>query len=138
MKNKVACFSSGRDDWKTPKALYKSLNEEFAFDFDPCPQYPPFDGLHIDDWGQRNFINPPFGNWQRWIEKGFEEFQKGKLCVFLLASRTDTKMFHEIILPYATEIRFIKGRLRFDDRNPAPFPSMVVIFNPQAGSVTQE
>jgi len=29
----------------------------------------------------------------------------------------------------ATEIRFIKGRLKFDDQpNPAPFPSCLVIF----------
>jgi hypothetical protein len=29
----------------------------------------------------------------------------------------------------ASEIRFIKGRLKFDDQeNPAPFPSAIVIF----------
>ena len=29
----------------------------------------------------------------------------------------------------ADEIRFIKGRLKFDDQaNPAPFPSAIVIF----------
>lgn len=31
----------------------------------------------------------------------------------------------------ATEIRFIKGRLKFNDsKNSAPFPSAVIIFDP--------
>ena len=80
-------------------------------------------------WGTRNFVNPPFSNWQEWVKRGYEEYKKGHLVVFLIAARTDTKAFHEIILPYANEIRFIKGRLKFGDaKNSAPFPSMVVIF----------
>jgi len=48
--------------------------------------------------------------------------------VMLLPARTDTKWFHEYIYGKA-EIRFIKGRLKFGGcKNPAPFPSMVVIW----------
>jgi len=51
------------------------------------------------------------------------------IAVFLVPARTDTKWFHDLVLPKAKEIRFIRGRLRFGDgKNPAPFPSMVVIF----------
>ena len=51
--------------------------------------------------------------------------------MMLLPSRTDTKIFHEIILPFAKEIRFIKGRLKFEQyNNPAPFGSMIVVFMP--------
>ena len=33
-------------------------------------------------------------------------------------------------MPYATEIRFVKGRLNFnDDKSPAPFPCVLVIFD---------
>jgi site-specific DNA-methyltransferase (adenine-specific) len=47
----------------------------------------------------------------------------------LIPARTDTKYFHEYIYNKAKEIRFIKGRLKFgDSKNPAPFPSMVVVF----------
>jgi site-specific DNA-methyltransferase (adenine-specific) len=121
-------FSSLRDDWRTPKRLYHELNIEFEFDFDPCPTEPNYDGLFIE-WGSRNFVNPPYSHWQKWVKKGYEQWKKGKLVVFLLAARTDTKAFHDYILPYATEIRFIRGRLRFDDsKKHAPFPSMVVIF----------
>ncbi|WFD12230.1 hypothetical protein [Tepidibacter hydrothermalis] len=46
----------------------------------------------------------------------------------LIPSRTDTKYWHEWIFGKA-EIRFIKGRLKFDDsKNSAPFPSAIVIF----------
>lgn len=38
--------------------------------------------------------------------------------------------FHDICLPQAKEIRFIKGRLRFGDgKYPAPFPCMIVVFD---------
>lgn len=48
-------------------------------------------------------------------------------------ARTDTTYFHDYIYGKA-EIRFVRGRLRFTDDegnagDPAPFPSMVVIYN---------
>jgi len=126
--NKQACFTSTKDEWNTPRSLYEKLHKEFDFDFDPCPENPTFDGLNIE-WGTSNFVNPPYSNWQKWVKKGFKEYKKGKLVVFLLASRTDTKVFHEIILPFASEIRFIKGRLKFGgSKYGAPFPSVIVIF----------
>lgn len=122
-------FSSFTDEWRTPTKLYERLDEEFGFNFDPCPVDSPFNGLKIV-WKERNFVNPPFSEWQQWVRKGFEESEKGKLCVFLIASRTDTKAFHEVILPHAKEIRFIKGRLKFSNSgNSAPFPSMIVVFD---------
>lgn len=46
----------------------------------------------------------------------------------LIPARTDIKAFHEYIYGKA-EIRFVQGRLKFGgSKNPAPFPSMVVIF----------
>ena len=51
------------------------------------------------------------------------------MAVFLIPARTDTRWFHDIVLPKAKEIRFIKGRLKFGDAvNSAPFPSMIVVF----------
>ena len=50
--------------------------------------------------------------------------------VCLIPARTDTKYWHEFIFPYASEIRFIKGRLKFGNSdNSAPFPSALVIFS---------
>lgn len=123
-------FSSQRMNWKTPKAFYEELDKEFGFDFDPCPPNPEFDGLNIE-WGAKNFCNPPYGReLARWIKKGYNEHRLGKLVVFLVPSRTDTKWWHDYCMK-ADQIRFIKGRLKFDEYEyNAPFPSAVVIFNP--------
>ena len=63
------------------------------------------------------------------MKKCYEESLKpGTVVVMLIPARTDTKYFHDYIL-HRSEIRFIKGRLRFgDSKMNAPFPSMVVIF----------
>jgi len=49
--------------WLTPPDIYAALDAEFRFDFDPCPFPLPadFDGLTCD-WGQSNYVNPPFGS----------------------------------------------------------------------------
>ncbi len=129
--NKEVLFSSKTDNWSTPKDLYNSLNNEFNFDFDPCPLRSKEDGLEID-WKGNIFINPPYSNVAPFLEKGVEELNKGnaKVLVYLLASRTDVKWFHKYIYNKPNvEIRFIKGRLHFgDSKNSAPFPSMIVIF----------
>ena len=41
MKNRLA----QHDNWATPKEVYKQLNKEFHFDFDPCPLNYKIDGL---------------------------------------------------------------------------------------------
>lgn len=85
--------------------------------------------------GGRNYVNPPYGNQiGKWLAKGYREAQEGKTVVFLIPSRTDTKWWHDYCMK-ADEIRFIKGRLKFDEHeNSAPFPSAIVIFkgNPDA------
>jgi len=121
-------FSSQRLDWKTPKVVYQILDSEFKFDHDPCPPDYKIDGL-TSEWGKSNFVNPPYGReLSKWMEKGFDEWKKGKTVVFLIPSRTDTRWWHNYCME-ATEIRFIKGRLKFDEhKNSAPFPSAIIIF----------
>jgi DNA N-6-adenine-methyltransferase (Dam) len=121
-------FTSLRGDWKTPRALYQALDAEFRFDYDPCPAKPKFDGLK-SEWGHINFVNPPYGKEiTKWIQKGYQENLKGKTIVFLIPSRTDSRWWHDYIMK-AAEIRFIRGRLKFDDqKNPAPFPSAIAVF----------
>jgi site-specific DNA-methyltransferase (adenine-specific) len=99
-------------DARTPEDLYRQLDEEFHFDFDPCPNNPTFDGLKVE-WGKSNYVNPPYANKTPWILKAIEESRKGKTVVMLLPVDTSTRWFHDLILTYADEIRFIRGRLRF-------------------------
>ena len=130
MKRDQPHFMSERLDWRTPKAVYQVLDAEFRFDYDPCPANwdGKIDGLE-SEWGKSNYVNPPYGReLPKWIEKGYKEHLKGKTVVFLIPSRTDTVWWHRYCMK-ADEIRFIKGRLKFDDQaNPAPFPSAIVIF----------
>ena len=125
-------FSSLRTDWKTPQQLFDKLDTEFSFDYDPCPSTPQFNGL-TEPWGSTSFVNPPYNRAiANWLKKALAEHRQGKTVVFLLPARTDTEWFHEIILPNATELRFLKGRLKFSGhKNSAPFPSMIVIFRAQ-------
>ena len=98
---------------------------------------PEQDGL-LQSWERSDgavFCNPPYGREiGKWVKKAFEESKKHSTkIVLLIPARTDTKYFHEYIYGCA-EIRFIKGRLKFTDESgqiydPAPFPSMVVIYN---------
>ena len=127
------------DNWYTPSDFYESLNVKYHFDFDPCPRNPTFDGLSVD-WGQRNFINPPYDLKLKtaFVLKALDESRKGKLCVMLLPVSTSTKLFHGVINPHATSIEFLKGRLKFEGVNTAgelvttkcgQHDSMIVIFD---------
>ncbi len=111
--NKDRSGSDDSDDWQTPQWLYDQLNEEFKFDFDPCPIYADFDGLTVP-WGKSNFINPPYNRIDKpkFIQKAYDEWKLGKTCVLLIPSATGTAQFHDLILPHA-EVRFLKGRVAF-------------------------
>lgn len=131
--------------WETPRGLFDALNAEFAFTIDLAassenallPRYydEAADAL-MQDWSsERGFLNPPYDrrrqNW--FVEKAAFEAARGALVVVLIPARTDTVLWHETILPKATEIRFLRGRIRFGGTNGshgAPFPSAVIVFAP--------
>ena len=137
-------FSSKSNEWATPQDFYNKLNAEFGFTLDPCATPTTAkcssyytkddDGLSKDWAGHTVFMNPPYGRKQKdWIEKAFQEGEKtGTTVVALVPARTDTKAWHNYCMK-ATEIRFIKGRLKFGQgtskTNSAPFPSAVVVFS---------
>ncbi len=70
--------------WLTPPDLMKNLNDEFHFDFDPCPYPQPegFDGLTAE-WGECSYVNPPFCGPTAWVRKALAEHAKGKKIVFV-------------------------------------------------------
>lgn len=129
-----------KDDWATPKEFYDALNAEFHFDYDPCP-LSGTEGF-TKEWGQRNYINPPYSRKlkEEFVRKAVEESRRGKLCVMLLPVSTSTALFHDWIKPNAKEIRFVRGRIAFEGINTfgkkvgkgsAPMhDSMLVVFSP--------
>ena len=134
-----ALFSSSSDNWSTPHEIYDALNAEFNFTLDPCADDENHkcdryytkeqNGLKFSWGGEHVFCNPPYSEIDKWVKKAWKESTKhNTLVVLLIPARTDTRYFHDYIY-HRSEIRFIKGRLKFgNNKNPAPFPSMVVIF----------
>ena len=132
-------FSNNSDEWATPQSFFDDLNVEFHFNLDPCATKENHkcnkyftkeeDGLKADWGGAIVFCTPPYSQIEKWVKKAYHEGRKENTTVVLLIpARTDTKYFHNFIL-HRSEIRFIKGRLKFNDsKNSAPFPSILVIF----------
>ena len=134
-------FSSNSNEWATPQKFFDELNAEFHFNLDPCSTHQNAkcpkhftldeDGLSQNWGGYKVFCNPPYGKEiATWVRKCYEESRKpNTLVVMLIPARTDTSYFHDYIYHKAREIRFIRGRLHFNEsKQGAPFPSMVVIF----------
>lgn len=121
--------------WITPPEMMASLQDEFGFDFDPCPHPRPdgFDGLAVE-WGQSNWVNPPFTGDAKipgkrklgpvaWLRKAIAERNKGKLTVMIIAiySVRVISMAHD----FGAEIRYA-GKpvwLALEDGSPNPVPS---------------
>jgi len=137
--------TSKTDLWATPQSLFDKLHAEFSFDLDvaadasnhKCARYFTEEQNGLDqDWsGARIWCNPPYGRViADFVRKGYEATINGKaqLAVYLVPVRTDTKWFHDFVLPSIdngmAEVRFIKGRVKFgDSKVGAPFPSMVIV-----------
>lgn len=115
-------FYSKSCEWNTPDCLFDELNSEFRFNLDVCatPENAKCerfftkedDGLSQSWDGCNVWCNPPYNKEiTKWTKKACET--KNAVICMLLPARTDTKWFHDYVLGKASEIRFIKGRLRF-------------------------
>ena len=143
----TALFSKASDEWSTPQWLFDMLDDEFQFHLDaaatcknskcgPCYCDKIGDALSLElswDYHSQGFpvwLNPPYSKIGAFMKKAYEESLKGAVVVCLIPARTDTKYWHDYVMK-AQEIRFVKGRLKFgDSKNSAPFPSVIVIFDP--------
>jgi hypothetical protein len=105
--------------WLTPPDLYRKLDAEFQFDFDPCPYPLPkgFNSLALR-WGKSNYVNPPFRKDDvvhgtgptAFIRKAIAEQQEGKTSVLVLPIFD----YVTILLSAGAEIRSL-GRVAFRD-----------------------
>ena len=105
--------------WLTPPDLYRKLNAEFRFDYDPCP-YPLPKGFNslTQEWGKSNFVNPPFRKDDviggrgptAFVRKAIAEQQEGKTSVLVLPIFD----YVTILLLAGAEIRPL-GRVPFRD-----------------------
>lgn len=135
-------FSSAKQDWRTPRWLFDRLHAEFRFTLDAaaneenalCERYfTETDDALSHAWTGRFFLNPPYGRGVgQWVRYAWEQVYvhgHADIGVVLIASRTDTRFWHQYALRGA-EIRMVEGRLHFDDGSaPATFPSAVLVFD---------
>ena len=132
-------FSSDRDDWETPNALFDALNKKYNFTLDPCStdanakcdkHYTVNENGLLMPWrSERVFVNPPYGRQiAKWVEKCDKESNHA-IIVALLPARTDTAWFHDHINK-KSDVEFLRGRVKFElggvALQSAPFPSMIV------------
>lgn len=139
--NNDLMFSSKNQAWETPKDFFDKYDALFHFETDVCalPENakckrfftPEMDGLK-QEWTGVCWMNPPYGiQIGKWVRKAYESARDNLATVVcLLPARTDTRWFHDYILPHA-EVQFIKGRIKFGGaKENAPFPNMLVTFYP--------
>jgi len=106
--------------WVTPPELYKKWNDEFNFDFDPCPLNPLQDGLKIN-WGKNNYVNPPYcskdmlfqkGGPTAFVRKAIEEQKKGNSSFLVLS----TPSYVNLLIDANAKVRSL-GRINWIDAN---------------------
>ena len=97
------------------------------------------DGL-VQDWFGTVWCNPPFSDKADWIEKAYEEYNRGnaELILLLLPVDTSAGWFHEYVVR-ADAIWFKKGRLSFDgsDNWSPNFGVMLAIFGDYSEDLSQ-
>jgi site-specific DNA-methyltransferase (adenine-specific) len=168
-------FSSENQAWETRWKTFRSIEEQLGrnYNLDPCtfaetskctqyitPEMDLFSYDNLDSFDNGSsvqiFCNPPYGREQKkFVEKISDLCEYDNVVAdVLIPSRTDTSLYHDIILTSATAVRFVRGRITFGTDaywewmweqefingkknslfgkhgklNPAPFPSMVVTF----------
>jgi len=143
-KNPKICFGENllkeSDNRFTDPSFIHAIEQSFGtIEFDPCwhpaSAIRPLayldvrqgdDGLR-DDWsGSLAFVNPPWSNQKAWIERAYEQWSRNKVktVVCLVPSKTDTKLFHDVLSTDA-DIYFIEGRPRFFKEDGTSQPTMV-------------
>jgi phage N-6-adenine-methyltransferase len=139
-KNGHDWFSSDTIECSTPQAFFDKLNDEFHFTLDvaassenaKCSRFftPNDDGL-LQEWHGVVWCNPPYGRTiSEWVKKAYKSAQNGTTVVMLLPSRTDPAWWHNWVMQ-ASEVRFVRGRLKYDHRGGTRFANVVVIFRPR-------
>ena len=148
-RNVSHTFTSKDEAWRTPDYIYDYFDKIYKFNFDAAASkenartkkyLTKQDDALSSSWcrkGRRIWLNPPYSrNLYPWIEKAYEESKKGCIVAILIYSRTDTKWWHDFVIPHAYKVHFIRPRIKFLDsktgkkKGSATAPSCLIVFKP--------
>ena len=127
---------AGSNNYQTPADFRAALDAVYHFDdWDPCPINSAgmrnFDGLgRTPAWVRKYFYNPPYDNVVPWLRNSIRDWERGILSCALIKADTSTSWMHDIVFPYARVI-WVRGRLKFSGKGPAPFNSAAVVYEPR-------
>ncbi len=143
----------GTDVWSTPPKFFRWLERELEveFDLDPCANpenrkcerfFTEKDNGLIQPWhANAVFVNPPYSDVRKWIEKSIQEIERGNAntIAMLIPARTDTTYWHDLIGVHASEVWLLRGRIQFLApgavvKSCATFPSAAVVFKTRRGN----
>jgi hypothetical protein len=101
---------------RTPPRLLQVISAEFGAFHDPCPFMGAdaeggIDGLTAP-WEAVNFVNPPYNDVERWLQKGLDECRLGRTSIFLIPCRPHTIYWLKFI-HHCADLRFIKKTMKF-------------------------
>jgi len=126
--------NSSRDEWETPKELFKKLNKQYSFDLDCCATNQNSKARLYCNNFLSNYVpkvetcwmNPPFSK----AKQMFEHFFKVVNCGVAIyrCDNFETKIWQDIIFPNCDWIFIPKGRVVYEgmEGNGSRFPSALI------------
>lgn len=122
--------NTSANDSITCEEFEKELDQFFHFTHIHKNHQEPLNMLY-EKWGQRNFVNAPFGKLEPFLEKGLIEARENNaMSCFLLPVRTQTIYFFKYVFTnkFARSIWFLRRGIRFDGyERVSPTPLCLVI-----------
>ncbi len=142
-------MTKSTDERSTPLELFNELDKEFHFTLDVCASHENHkcdyyltkkeDGLNTSWKGEVCFMNPPYSDIPRWLQRARNQsYSHGITVVCILPCDTSTNWFHDHIWDCYThgtrcgvKLRFPKGRFKFGKYTSSPkFATIIVVFYP--------
>lgn len=141
-------YNGNGREWETPDELFQRLDNEFHFTVDVCAtetntkldrywsEQPEewaeaVNGLEQDWTDEIAWMNPPYGREiYAWTKKA--RTSGADVVVGLLPASTDLAWWHDDVLAAGAEVRYLRGRVRFETGGPYRasgfFASVMVIW----------
>jgi phage N-6-adenine-methyltransferase len=133
-------FKSTNQSWETPDELYIPIDAMFHFTRDVCASssntkcvmfYSEENSCLDKKWDGINWMNPPFKNMKKFIQKAYDE-RETAVTVCLIPARTNTRWWHDYCMK--GEVWFICGRPKFKGCvHGLPQPLALVVFGKGVG-----